>query len=371
MRLFTILGVIFLVLGVGLAVLAALPGSGSFWDEFRNEGAGIAALTFIPMGIIFTVIGVWFGRLTAGRRRLLQEGLPGQATILSLSGGNMVVNNINYLITFRLRVTVPGRPPYDVDHRQLVPIFALASLPVGATVAVMVDPRDQTKLTIDLAGEAAGMRQMAAAAVPTQVVPNTLSTMRGSAPNTFTPDLAQTQGGWAVPPTASGAPVTYVMPSIPGMPGVPVAPTPAGVPVISAAAMGGITGATLSMVMDQLARSGITIDPSVLTQATVSVGPTTSLDAGPTGQAANAALLASGHPGSAFIRDANDTGIEVHGDSVVELTLDVSPQGGAPYEVRTATLVPAAARARAVPGSTVPVRIDASQPSTVAIDWSH
>ena len=39
----------------------------------------------------------------------------------------------------------------------------------------MVDPKDQTKLTIDLAGEAAGLRQMAAAA-PGQVVPNRLST---------------------------------------------------------------------------------------------------------------------------------------------------------------------------------------------------
>jgi hypothetical protein len=207
----------------------------------------------------------------------------------------------------------------------------------------MVDPKDQTKLTIDLAGEAAGLRRMAAAA-PGQVVPNRLSTMRGAAPNTFTPDLAQPPAGWP------GAPQP--------LPGAAGTALPAG-----------ITGATMSMVMDQLARSGITIDSSFLTQGTVAVGQTT-MDAGPTGQAANAALLANGRPGSAFIRVADDTGIDVHGDSVMELTLDVTAQGGAVYEVRTATLVPAAARARAVSGSTVPVRIDPAQSSTSAIDWS-
>jgi hypothetical protein len=341
MRLFTILGVIFLVLGVGLAVVAMMPGGGSFWDEFRNEGAFIAALTFIPMGIIFTAIGVYFGRLTAGRKRLLREGIPGQATILSLSGGTMVVNNINYLITFRLRVVLPGRAPYDTDHRQLVPIFSLASLPVGATVPVMVDPADQTRLTIDLAGEAAGMRQaVVASGQAAQVVPNTLSTMHGSAPNTFTADPN------------------------PGAPGWPATPP------VTASTMGGIGGATLGLVMDQLARSGISIDPDLLDGGTVSLGQAT-LDASPTGQGANSALLATGRPGSGFIREANDTGIDVHGDSVVELTLDVTPQGGAAYEVRTATLVPSAARARALPGTTVPVRIDASQPSTIAIDWLH
>ncbi|MFN8521413.1 MAG: hypothetical protein U0667_18990, partial [Chloroflexota bacterium] len=161
MRLFTILGVILLVVGVGLAVASMLPAGGSFWDEFRNQGAGIAALTLIPMGLVFTVIGVWFGRLTAGRQRLLREGIAGQATILSIGGGRMVVNNINYLMTFQLMVSVPGRQPYQVEHRQLVPIFAIASIPVGSTVSVLVDREDPTKLTLDLAGEAVTMRQAA------------------------------------------------------------------------------------------------------------------------------------------------------------------------------------------------------------------
>jgi hypothetical protein len=282
----------------------------------------IAALTFIPLGIIFTAIGVYFGRMTAGRKRLLREGIPAQATILSLEGGNMVINNINYVISFRLRVMVPGRAPYDTDHRQLVPIFALASLPIGATVPVMVDPKDPRKLTIDLAGEAAELRQAAVTTPSAQVVPNTLSTMRDAAPNTFTPDLQPGAPAW---PGMPGWPVTPASPGPLGMPGHAVVPT---------AVMGGVT-----------------------------------LDAGPTGRTADAALLAGGRPGTAFIREARDTGIDVHGDSVVELILDVTPEGGSPYEVRTAALVPAAAGSRASPGATVPVRIDQESPDRVAFDW--
>ncbi|MFN8521261.1 MAG: hypothetical protein U0667_18190 [Chloroflexota bacterium] len=352
MRVFTILGVLFLVLGVGLLVMSAMPAGGSM-GGFGAMGAGIAALTFIPMGIVFTVIGVAFGRLSAGRNRLLREGIPGQATILSVSGGNMVVNNVNYLMTFQLSVAMPGRPPYQVRHRQLVPIFAMASLPVGSTVPVMIDPRHPTRLTIDLSGEAVAMRQAATVAAgapgqagsgaprpetPTgQVVPNTLSTMRGAAPNTFTSDL----------PTSTGTPqaATWQMPE--GQ------------------------AAALGAVMDQLARAGISIDPGVLGQAAVTVGPTTTIDLRQpaTGQAAQAQLLANGLPGSAFIREARDSGLVIQGDSVVELMLDVTPQGGAPYPVSTAALVPAAARARALPGATVALRIDPTQPTNVVVDW--
>ncbi len=140
--------------------------------------------------------------------------------------------------------------------------------------------------------------------------------------------------------------------------------------MVTASAMGGLTGATLGMVMDQLARSGITIDPNLLGQSAVTVtqGATT-LDAGPTGQAANATLLVDGRPGTAVIREARDTGIDVHGHSVVELILDVTSQGATAYEVRTAALVPAAAASRALPGTTVAVRIDQARPDRVAIDW--
>jgi hypothetical protein len=363
MRIFTILGVIFLVIGVGLAVFSVLPGEGGIMGEVKTMGAGITSFTLIPMGIIFTAIGLAFGRMEGNRKRLLREGVPGQATILSLSGGNLVVNDINYRITFHLRVLVPGRPPYEVDHSQLVPIFALASFPVGATVPVLVDPANPGKLTIDMSGEAVAARQAAtvATAVPLQPgmrpVPNTLSTMQAAMPNTISTGAEPMAPAWS--PSA--------MPAGP----LPTGPLPAGtMPMTSMVTAGAIGVASMAAVTDQLARMGVRLDPSLFAQGALTLD-TTTLDASPGGQAAQATLLANGQPGFAVVRDAHDTGINVHGDEVVELTLDVTPQGGTGYQVRLASLVPAAARARAVPGANVPVRIDPARPNDVVIDWAH
>ena len=125
MRVFTVLGVVFTVIGLGLVIVAFSPSSGGIAGQAVGMGAGIAAITLLPMGIIFTIIGVSYSRATGRRRRLLEMGIPAQAAILSVSGGNVVVNNINVLLTFRLRGSVPGRPAYEVQHRQLVSMFAM------------------------------------------------------------------------------------------------------------------------------------------------------------------------------------------------------------------------------------------------------
>jgi len=48
----------------------------------------------------------------------------------------------------------------------------------------------------------------------------------------------------------------------------------------------------------------------------------------------------------------------------------VLPEGGTGYPVQTGSLIPDAAKARAVPGATVRVRIDPTQPTSVVVDWS-
>ena len=90
-------------------------------------------------------------------------------------------------------------------------------------------------------------------------------------------------------------------------------------------------------------------------------------DLRPGGQAV---VLPDGRPGTAVIRAVSDTGVNVRGDSLLRLTLDVQPDGGTPYPSDTGSLVPDADRARAVPGATVRVRIDQAQPTNVVIDWA-
>jgi hypothetical protein len=81
-------------------------------------------------------------------------------------------------------------------------------------------------------------------------------------------------------------------------------------------------------------------------------------------------LRTSGIPGRALIRSAQDTGVNVRGDEVLMLQLEVSPSGGASYPVTTTAMLAPASTGRAVAGASVAVYIDRANPQAVAIDWS-
>jgi hypothetical protein len=57
------------------------------------------------------------------------------------------VNNAP-IVEMDLTVTVPGREPYSVKHRQLVAHTALANFQPGKTFPVHVDGADPSKIVI-------------------------------------------------------------------------------------------------------------------------------------------------------------------------------------------------------------------------------
>ncbi len=294
-------------------------------------GAGIAALTLLPMGIIFTIVG---RRYVTGHRvpaqRLLESGIPGQATVLSVSGGNVVVNNINVLLTFRLRVSVPGRPPYEIDHRQLTSMFSMAALQVGATVPVMVDPTDPRRLDHRRGGRRLGSGRAGAARVGPRDA-------RAGARDR--PAQHAVHDGRRHAQHHRGR----------------------------AATTGVRRERRSAAITDQLARLGISVDPGMIAGGQVTMDATT-LDLRP---GAQETVLATGRPGSAIIRVISDTGVNVRGESLVRLTLDCHAGRAAPRtRCETGSLIPMPRVPRAVPGATVRVRIDPAQPTNVVIDWT-
>lgn len=128
----------------------------------------------------------------------------------------------------------------------------------------------------------------------------------------------------------------------------------------------GVDAATAAAISAQLSRVGISVDPALI------AGGQLTMDAGTVDLRPEAmgSVLADGLPGTAFIRTMTDTGVNVRGDSLVRLSLDVRGPGGESYQVDTGSLVPDSARSRALPGATIPVRIDPSQPSNVVVDWT-
>jgi hypothetical protein len=74
-------------------------------------------------------------------------GLAGNATVTAISDTGTMMNNAP-VMELDLSVTVPGRDPYPVKHRQIVSAAALNNFQPGKTFSVRVDQQDPSKLII-------------------------------------------------------------------------------------------------------------------------------------------------------------------------------------------------------------------------------
>jgi len=75
------------------------------------------------------------------------SGIPGSATVNGLSDTGTMVNNAP-VMEIDMTVTVPGRDPYPVKHRQLVAFAAMGNFQPGKVFPVHVDQNDPSKLVI-------------------------------------------------------------------------------------------------------------------------------------------------------------------------------------------------------------------------------
>ncbi len=82
-------------------------------------------------------------------------------------------------------------------------------------------------------------------------------------------------------------------------------------------------------------------------------------------------LLTTGPPGRATIKSFTDTGGREGADPRVVVDLDVLVPGKDPYVTQVTTAVPQVYLSKLQPGGSLAVRVDPSDPSALAIDWSR
>jgi hypothetical protein len=78
-------------------------------------------------------------------------------------------------------------------------------------------------------------------------------------------------------------------------------------------------------------------------------------------------LMTNGKQGSATITAIRDTGMTINDNPTVELDLNVSLDGGAPYPVTHKQTISRIAIGSFQPGATVPVRVDPMDPHSLMI----
>ena len=85
--------------------------------------------------------------LTNGVANTYASGVAGTATVNALADTGTLLNNAP-VMELDLTVSVPGREPYNVKHRQLVAFAAMANFQPGKTFPVHVDQQDPSKIVI-------------------------------------------------------------------------------------------------------------------------------------------------------------------------------------------------------------------------------
>ncbi len=133
---------------------------------FLPVGAAILAIGGLPHGArivlaAVVVIGLWWGPfcyamylsqvvVRKGDPRLLKRGIRGTAEVLSRKATNEVIQQGEFaweaprVYKYRLRVSIPGKAPYETDAR-----ICTSGYSEGSTVTVAVAPHNHKRVTID------------------------------------------------------------------------------------------------------------------------------------------------------------------------------------------------------------------------------
>ena len=109
----------------------------------------IIVVASVLVSIVIAVVALRAAGIGGPRKKVLATGKPGQATIMGLTPTGTVINEINYVVRFQLRVQLPGQAPYDVETKETVPITSMAMLVPGTVVSVRVDQAKPELVFID------------------------------------------------------------------------------------------------------------------------------------------------------------------------------------------------------------------------------
>jgi hypothetical protein len=141
---FTVMCVAFMPLILGISALHALP-----------VAARVALSAFV-------IAGLWWGTfayamylsmavIKNGDKRLLKRGVRGSAEVLARKATNQTISSGgaawqgSRVYKYRLKVSVPGKDPYETDFS-----ICAAGISVGSTVDVAVSPHNRKRVTVDV-----------------------------------------------------------------------------------------------------------------------------------------------------------------------------------------------------------------------------
>ncbi len=119
-------------------------------------GLSVAIIAITCIGILVTVgitvlAIVLIKRAVGPNKKVLKEGVDGEATILEVGQTGMMVNN-QPQAALKLEVRVPGWETYQTVIKMVIPIVNIPQFQPGAVMPVKVDPNNKAKVVLNVYG---------------------------------------------------------------------------------------------------------------------------------------------------------------------------------------------------------------------------
>lgn len=114
-------------------------------EALTDDGYPLNTFLFIMGGsfVIFPVMGAlgvyyYYKRINDRETFLMNDGIRGEAEILSREQTGTYINE-QPQVKFKLLITTP-MDTYELEHKEIVNLLDMGSIPVGRKIPVMVNP---------------------------------------------------------------------------------------------------------------------------------------------------------------------------------------------------------------------------------------
>ena len=140
----------FLVIGMGIILYGytSTPETLAADEIPSKEILYFGGVLFMIMPVI-SALGVrfFYKRINDREVNLMQNGLKGEAEILSADQTGMYLNELPQ-IKFLLEITSPYGETYQMEHKDVVNMLDLSSIKVGAKLPVFIDPNNERNILL-------------------------------------------------------------------------------------------------------------------------------------------------------------------------------------------------------------------------------
>lgn len=140
----------FVIIGIALLYLGftAAPGA------MTEDGVPLNLMYYLMgcLSIVFpclTALGVYmfYRRINNREMFLIQKGVKGEAMILHCEQTGTYLNNLPE-IRFKLKISIPNRPVYEIDHKEVVNLLEINEIAEGKKLPVLVDPKNSNNIML-------------------------------------------------------------------------------------------------------------------------------------------------------------------------------------------------------------------------------